>query len=144
MCAIIRMYRLNITNLKCSIWQYSDPTARHRTVWQFRRKRLVWEHPAARYSAASWSTVHLRPVREQDCHPDTGGRRNFWYHLYWPNEHDFCPCTNQPIRKHVWTVGFSAGEHCLWRRNQSLRSPVRTRCWCNTIQYTTPRGFHVW
>lgn len=133
---------LNITNPNISIWQHSDPTTNYRTVWQYRRKWPVWEHPAARDPAASWPTVHLRPVRKQDNHADSGGRRDFWQHFYWPNEHDLCPCTNQLIRKCVWTVGFSAGEQCFWRRNQSLRSP-RTRCWCNAIQYTTPRRLHV-
>jgi hypothetical protein len=92
-CYFSKIYCLNITNPNISIWQHSGPATNYRAVWQYRRKWPIWEHPAARYSAASWPTVHLRPVRKQDSHTDSWGRRNFWQHFCWPNKHDLCPCT---------------------------------------------------
>lgn len=133
---------LNITNAQYSIWQYSDPTAQHRIVWQSRRKRSVREHSAARYAAASWPTVRLRPVRKQVDHPNSWGR-NLWQQPYQPNGYDLCPNTTQPFRKRLWTVGFSAGEQHIWECNQPLRSPVCNCSWCDDIQHTTPRKLHV-
>lgn len=141
MYVIIQLYYLIITNAQHSIWQHSGPTAQHRIVWQFWRKRSVWEHPAAN-AAASWSTARLRPVRQQVDRPNNWGR-NVRQQLFQPNGYDLCSPTNQPFRKHLWTVGFSAGEQHIWRCNWPLRSPVCTCSRCNDIQHTTSWKFHV-
>ena len=137
-----QLYYLNFTNAQHSIWQHSDPTTQHRIVWQSRRKRSVWEHPAARYATASWPTVCLWPVWKQVDHANNWGR-NLWQQLYRPSGYDLCPRTNQPFRKRLWTVGFSAGEQHIWRWNQPFRSPVRTCSRCSDIQHATPRKLHV-
>lgn len=142
MYVIIQLYYLNITNAQHSIWQHSGPTAQHRIVWQFRRNRSIREHSAAKYAAASWPIVCLRPVRKQVDHPSSW-RRNFWQQPYQPNRSDLCPHTTQPFRKHLWTVGFSTGEQHIWGWNRPLRAPVCTCSWCDDIQHTTPRRLHV-
>ena len=135
-------YCLNFINVKCSIQQYPESTACYRAVWKFRGRWFVWECSAARCSAASWSTVHLRVIRKQNNCSNNGGW-NFWQYPRRSNEHYPCPPANRPLWRLVWTVSFSTNEQPLWRRNRHVWARVRTRRRCSTIGRAASWKLHL-